>query len=309
MEKLPVYCDFNYLQDFFIKLKESKLDIYGDDSELRNLSDFKEILLSKSLLLIDKTEKEIEELSKNDILLKTIIKRSTTGGSEIYSCSEEINKIKSLDSSDCVLHNEPSVIYCLSIEKSTANDISSKYGVFCFGQHDYPKLIEYRKEAKVIKKGQDFNWENILPQNHPSQFIIIHDNYLIENTTKENCLNFKKIIRSLITNSFKGDFKIVLLHFIEDETLLMNKQKIINEIISDMTVSCHICLSFKKGRKESMHDRDIITNYFWIHSGHTTDIEKNNISTKETTIHFVDIFNSTDSFLNFQKKIWNKLNN
>lgn len=307
MDKIPVYCDFEYLQNFFSVLSEIKLNIYDDNSKSENLWNIQNIFLSKSILLIDKSDEEIKALYNNDVLIKSIIKRSNTGGSQIYSCSEQIKKIKSEEHRHCISENEPSSLYCLSIDDKTAKLISSKYGVYCFAKHVYPTINVLQKQTKIIEIGKEFNWNNILPKGQPSQYIIIQDHYLIDNTTIEINNNFKEIISILSNKSFKGEYKIIIFHFIEDLTKLEYKKIIIKKIISSLNLG-EIKILFIKTRKEILHDRNILTNYFWIHSGHATDIEKNNISTKETSIHFNDLFNNPDSFLSFQKKIWNQVN-
>jgi hypothetical protein len=307
MNKLPVYCDFSYLQNFFSVLSRTTLDPYGDSSRLKDMLDFKDILLSRATLLTDKTDEEIDALCISDELMRILKKKSVSGGSDLIACKDKLDKIKSVGNNDCILHNEPSSLYCLNVDQAIANNIASQYGVICLGRGCFLESSKYRKDPVVLEIGDDFSWWKILSSDIPSQFVVIHDNYLIENVTIDNSLNLKSILRQLVHNSFKGIYNLYILHFIEDQTKLKHKQEIIKEIVHASSLNCKVNIKFIKGRKENLHDRDILTNYLWIHSGHATDIERNRKSTKDTSLHFTDLFNSTDSFLAIQKKVLKKL--
>lgn len=305
MNKLPVYCDFEYLQNFFSKVSSINFNPLDDVNEIIGMLESQKLFLSRSILLIDKTEEEIKELSQTDDLIKVLVKKSQTGGSELYGCKNEIEEIKSGNIKK-TLENDPFAIYCLNVESDFSADFQSKFGSFCYYKHDYPKIKKYRKEPEVINIGSEFNWASVLPSDLPSRFIIIHDNYLLENTTEDKSENLKQIISALFNKEYLGCFEIHFFHFIEDLHLLDRKKSLIIKLIEAITLPHKVTVNFIKGTKENLHDRDILTNFYWVHCGHTTDIVKKGRSTKRTTIHFNNIFESTNSFLKYHSGM-NKL--
>jgi hypothetical protein len=175
-----------------------------------------------------------------------------------------------------------SAIYLLNETTET----SLKYSSFTF-QDKHCKQIQ--KAPYNMSAGKNFSWKEFLGDYLCSRYLFLQDNYLIETLTNDKLESFIEIIKAFISKDYVGEFKLYILHFIEDEKILNIKKVLIQKTIKDLGLKCNISVSYHKGIKKELHDRNFVTNYCVVSSGQSTDFLKKGKSTRGTTLTYFHI--------------------
>lgn len=269
--------------DFIIQLCDEVPDLLSDRFNLwKKLYD---IISEKSILLIDSKEKLAEK--KNNPLIINLIKSSKTGGSEIIEYPELFERINDDERTISETVNASSIFY---LSKS---NLTNKCGFFISNFEEcYQKFSLINKEIEPVtiskgKNNQFESWNKFFENIPPLNAIIIADNYLLDNTELYD-KNLFAIIDALVPVHRIDETIDISIVVKKDLINYKNKFRIIEDYLNNKNNNFN--LSIYLTTIAEPHDRIIVSNYFYVTSGHSLDFfnKKGNIS-KETTLNFFPI--------------------
>jgi len=297
MANPTVYIEFAFIK-YLYERASSALEgfLETDDKQKESIISFYKDLLSICILIMDHDELSFFKLCESDQIAKSIWKKYIGGGSKLYFCLEEHKKIR--DNEQAIFENDPQAIYCLNEEAWFSNNWCNKFGVLCIGRNlsILENLVSPRKPVR-IKIGDKIDWRVILPIRLPTSSAVIIDTYLLEESAEEG--NLFSLLDCLIPGEiFVGTFSLTFIHFLENDLLVKKRQKEIQAYLTGKKIKFRIELL--KGNKNDFHDRDILMNYLWVHSGNALNLSnKKKNSKKTTTIHFNTIMNGSEAIFNY----------
>ena len=277
--KIETYIESN----FIIQLCDDVPDLLSDRFNLwKKLYD---IISEKSILLIDSKDKLAEK--KNNPLVINLIKSSKTGGSEIIEYPEVFERINDDERTIAETVNASSLFY---LSKS---NLTNRCGFFISNFEEcYQKFSLINKEIEPVtvskgKNNQFESWNKYFENIPPLNSIIIGDNYLLDKTESYN-KNLFAIIDALVP-SYRIDETIDISLIVKKDLInCKHKYKLIEEYLNNKNNDFN--LSIYLTTISEPHDRIIVSNYFYVTSGHSLELfnKKGNIF-KETTLNFVPI--------------------
>lgn len=293
MGKIETYADAQFLVDFCFNLPVDILD-----NKYYEWAKIFETLSKKCKLIVDSKQKLLKEI--NNPIINHLVKLSSSGGSEIIEWEEYFNMIK--DDEKVILDiNNASSIFCLSNTK-----INNRCGFFISSFEEcYQKFSLINREIDPIsvsrgKDNQFKSWSNYFNNTPPLNSIIIADNYILDKieTFDKNLFAILDAIVPKYRINETIDISIIV------RRDLINPEKRLN-IIQDFlkTKDNNFNLNIHLTPRDKPHDRIIISNYFYVTSGHSLDFfnAKGNIN-KETTLNYFPIC-SIKSIKSFYKEI------
>ncbi|HMT77839.1 MAG TPA: MIT C-terminal domain-containing protein [Saprospiraceae bacterium] len=274
MNRLPTYCELEFL-DYFFELKKSIGE--EEDEYIEKWSLLNKVIHSRCILYIVKYY-EFEKRKEVNPFYKKLYKNSNTGGSEIREYDNKPNEpIKSplaLILGNGSLRGQEYHISCDS--KTWANIIPA---------------LTYTNCCSVDDNITNFNgWNNFYNEvNSPITGIIIADPYILKNNQAINNLRF--ILEAILSkvNSVKELDISIFVHKDQVPNFGGSYNSIL-KYINELNLGFSTNFSIHAILKDKFHDRDIITNYTWAHSGHSLDYyNKNNQIIRKTTIDLKSI--------------------
>lgn len=272
--RLPTYCELSFLDHFFgqrLSLNTAEVEYIEKWTLLNKVINSRCTLFFESLI-------EFQEKAKNNPNYLHLLKNSTTGGSEI----------KEYDSSS----NEP-IQLPLALILSNGKFHGQEYHISCDDKtwgNIIPSLT-YTNCCLVDDNNANFNgWNNFYNEvNSPITGIIIADPYILKNNQAINNLRF--ILEAILSrvNSEK-EFDISIFVIKDAVTNLEGRYNSILNYINELNLRFKTNLSIHAIRKDKLHDRNILTNYTWAHSGHSLDYyNQNNQINRQTSIDLKSI--------------------
>jgi hypothetical protein len=292
MDKIETYVE----SKFIVNLCENVPDLLNDQFNLwKKLYD---TIAKKSILIID--SKDSLRKKKNNPLINYLMKSSKDGGSEIIEYKEHFDRIYNDEKVILETVNASSVFYL------TKSNITNQCGFFISNFKECCQkfsLINKEIDPISVSKGKDNqfeSWNDYFHNTPPLNSIIIADNYLLDKTESYD-KNLFAIIDALVP-TYRIDETIDISIIVQIDLLNPEKKfRIIEEHLNNKnnTFNLNIYLT----ALDKPHDRIIVSNYFYVTSGHSLDFlnSKGNIS-KETTLNYVTI-GSIKSIKSFYEEI------
>jgi hypothetical protein len=300
MNKIPIYCSISFLVEFYKDLNRlKKSDRQNDENDLLIVLAFESLLKKADLYVSRLNIKEVLDETSSDFSprLKDLIRQKTNADSEKYP-----KTTSSLDNFRNTVLTQPHAIFILDAETESqlekCKDLEAKFGVICFKHANWKEkadfLLNWAMFAIVKGSTNKFkDWKEIAKFQHPCNAIIFADNYILTDE-KDITTNLLPILDSLLPlNKLEIPFQITFL--VNDVKLEGNKLGFryttlltqIQELRKEM--SFDISILFVEEKSDN-HDRNIITNYLWLHSGHSFAYfkeQKGKIITNENTNLFI----------------------
>lgn len=225
------------------------------------------LISKKSNLLIDSKDELIKNISNP--IIKRLIKISQEGGSNILELKEHFEALNS-NEFDIVNTVNPSAIYCF--DKTT---VDTQHGLFIADSKNYiDKFSKISKEIVTISIDRNnpvYNniWDKLFKDKPPLNTIIIADNYLLDKPDSFKNNLFAILDALLPVKNIKETIHIALV-VKRDVINLQNKYFKISEYLQNK--NSNFKLGIYQTPLNAPHDRMIITNYFYLSSGHSFDI-------------------------------------
>lgn len=259
MDRFETYAESKFIVD----LCETKPndDLSEEFDEWKKIFN---IIAKKSNLCIDSKDELYNKYSENPIV-RNLIKTTQGGGSKLLVDKGHFDKIVS-DKLDLKKTSKACPIFCLSEPKNNYNT-----GVFIANSKNY--LEEFGKVTResysksISKKETKFSWANLLDNHPPLNSLIIADPYLMKDSYFAK--NLFPILDKLIPNkNFEETFHITLISGSKanvSPNLINEKYENIKNFIGNKISDFKLGFYVVPGN--IMHDRILITNYFYISTG------------------------------------------
>ncbi len=272
MNLINTYSEVKFLEYLFKDAipKDSIIDLLSSDSDiLYKWTQVSNLFFKKSLIHIDNPKKLADLALTNPLFLK-LLNSNNTGGSKISK--NEFNPL-SFNIHDI----NPSSVFYLNTQLKLIDEyfLNNKENWFeNIDKISFNKIISINKNVKLNEfKGWGFIKEIQLPINAA----IISDRYFIkyENSFNENL--YKIIDGLLFQLSESIPFHLTIISQLDNYTKPQNIYNKINSYLKSKYNKYRIdfTLLMLKGN-ECPHDRNIITNYFYINSDNSFDFYNQN---------------------------------
>lgn len=272
MDKLPVYCEFEFLENFF-NLRNS-FSMMDDDS-IESWLTMKKVINSRCVLYLNNDSKLRESFDKNPYL-KKLIKNSIAGGSEIVNGEYKMEDFK----------DNPIALILM-----TGQYITNSFHI-SINQFNWSSKVNLITRQLTFVVGSTRNntfkgWQSVDIWNEtPSSGLIIADPYILSHELSIN--NLFQILKNLLpktTINAPYDISIFIGSKNMDIKDVQKKYQKIMDYLQDLDLNYKLNLSVHIIQGDKLHDRDILTNYKWIHSGHSFNYyNKNKQINKRTTL-------------------------
>lgn len=293
MTRLETYCQVSFVEAFFDSIPDKvliKLLFNQGDEGIISYYNLFNILFRKSFLCLDDLDFIAQKAKEGHPYFKRLLDISQTeGGSKLIDLSNSFNNF--FEDEQTLKDLAPSALCYFSQETN-----GYPFGFFIKGinswKGDTNKISQtftykvHPEEAINTFLGWDFLAEMMLPINAA----IIADPYILKNSSAFET-NLFDIIENLLPERLaKNDFHLTIIAERNNENRDKQFRKKFNEInsfIQDLNHDYKILLSLYIVGSSPFHDRNIITNYFRLHSGQSFNYynDRRRIN-KESTLSF-----------------------
>lgn len=306
-----IYCQVGFIEKFTKKYKESfpkveELEVSADFAILQKLY---KLLLKDSVLKLNIKPNELIKLSKKNIVIKSILKKEMAQDT-LKFVPEEHEKIKTESS---FFNDKVSEIFMLDLPEDKCQEIENNYGLMALSANNF-KAIQFLFQSDLISistKNRNINsWDFIKKYRHPSNSMILADNYLFADIKKktDNLLPFLKNILPkklrhrkyqllILTADAKGTKHPININ--------QTQNQIKTELKKHFPYSFDIQIIKYKEKNESgreIHDRNFITNYLWLNSGFGFNLFNKKQVKKDTHISVYPNTYKSNEWYNYQSK-------
>lgn len=280
MSKLPIYCSAKFLINFYKDLISLKKSNNQSDENILVIALAFNKLLKNADLYFSFDGIEVKEFLDNKSVyfsphLSQLISNNNQKQRTEYSVTTN-----TIDNFRNTVLTQPHAIFILDsdieIQLEDCKDIEAKFGVICFKHTNWKEkadfLLNWAMFTVIKKTTNKFkDWKEITKFQHPCNAIVIADNYVLKDK-QEIEDNIVQILDNLLPKTLLTiPFQITFL--VDEKDLAGNKLSLrYNELTDKLKIirpQLIIELTIFLVNKEDNHDRNIFTNYLWLHSGHS----------------------------------------
>ncbi|GAA4398245.1 hypothetical protein GCM10023187_08710 [Nibrella viscosa] len=185
----------------------------------------------------------------------------------------------------------PATLFLLTKPDADCQTLERKYGYVVLGGNNLAKarfLFSFALRTFTKKNSAYTDWSFIEPFRHPFNAMVIADNYILKDSDliKQNLLPFLK--NFLPERLDHNAFQLTILTM-EVPNLKQRYQDLSQQLKQTFPYPVHICIV--KCNKDELHDRNILTNYFWLSSGYGFALfNKNGNVAKDTHVSLFSRF-------------------
>ncbi len=288
MKKLPIFCSIKFLVEFYkefdtLKMNQA-LSSSSNDGKFMLALQFHYLLSSAELFFIQPDEPyNIQELQKEGTScyhyhLKNLLKKET------QNPTFDNESLKDKTTFKQVVEKYPHAIFIIDetteSKLGTYKTLQNSFGVICFKHSIWKDKVEFLLNwalFSVVAKqdnGKFNSWKTLESFRHPCNSIVIAENYILNDKVENNLL---PLLNSLLPiEKLEIPFQITFIvkwdSEEKEEKNQTNLQAIFNDLepkIKTLRPDFDFELQIFCVNKELNHDRNIITNYLWLHSGHS----------------------------------------
>ena len=268
LKAIPAYCSGDFLEGVYKRLDKPLAEYLLDDSEDLWIAELYKFIHGNCALIIDldynellrrSTDKSARDYNPN---FKKLWKN---GKIAFISSPEEFNK---MHTNKDYFKNKTNEIFLTNFPKEFCSGVEKKYGLVCSCNEsmdvDIPRLFRF-EIMPLTKKGTIQSWDFLKQNRYPSNSAVIADNYIFKKKDLL-CDNLYAILKNLLPSELDEEFHLTIF------TREVNDLESIWSLVYDSflkNLPYKVNLSIGKASRGSLglHDRDIITNYCWYHSG------------------------------------------
>lgn len=317
MEKRPtIYCSLDILifisEMFTLAFKNEK----AEDVFLWN--NWYTLLVDKSQLFVDFDIEKITTLSATNHLIKTLIKGSNRQGQK-----SDITPMPNFFAENNFGNvYPPNSIFLLDKTEQECLTLSNQFGMIFLNKDTLASkskllfswaLYNVTKDTKAIQCFK--NWKELQNFKHPFNAMIVVDNYILDE--QKGIDNLKGILESYLPDKLENiDFHLTIItsHQVVNRktNVKTNKYDLQNKydndlhsIVQSLNKSYKVNISLISIDSDKNHDRNIFTNYFWLHSGHSFDyFNSKGEVTNPTNLMIFPIFYQNEKMGNNQNSVY-----
>jgi hypothetical protein len=272
MDRITTYCELDFIDNFLNNIpKASLLELFINvNNDIDGFKVLYSLIFKRSNLVINKSKQELA--TSDDPFHKMLVRGYTDGYSRLIDLGEAFTNEFDENGELAEFPNHVDSLFLLN--KFGVNKIK-ELGFFSTNvTSNYIKQVQelsYQKKYFVANSvDNDFEgWSCLSRINLPINSAIISDNHILDDSSRYQ-YNAFSILKNILPPSLKCSFHLTFIvrHDIPEYT---NKAELINDYIKKLNLSYKVMISIFFTAKNAPHDRDIITNYYWIHSGHSFD--------------------------------------
>lgn len=295
---IDAYLQLGFLDGFYSALSEidvSDMLVGGENiSRVERLYNF---INKKAVLHLDFGHELFSERAQSNVYYRHLLKVSQTGGSKLDFIPSAF--VEGFDKNIC-LNTNAHTFFMLNGSEEEIMEIRNRYGLyaanlsvikaneFCFGDN---WTINISSDVNV---NEFSGWNFLKSLKAPSSFMILSDNYILDNS-KGFDLNIYTMLKNILPDYLKN--KTLNIALVIKEYDIAKASSIFNKIsmfLDSMSLPYEYNLALLLTRINDPHDRNLLTNYYWIHSGHSFDYyDDKGVINKKTTLHFQSLINSS----------------
>ena len=273
------YCEIEFLEQFFMR----DLNQLEDEDlvfELRRL------IMGNSNLILNGSREEVKGRAAINPHFKKLLKRSTSGGSELIEMSREQFDIQVLDE-EALCRLQPRSLLLHNLETERSDVIRSSTQLLNSNSDDcLEKLSElFRNSDYKLHPEVHLNsfpgWDALNQTELPVSEVIIADRYLLSESTGFGN-NLFKILESLLPKTLEQDLNIALFAARDRAINMRRAYEIVTAFLDSKSLPYCCNLEIYYFNLKETHDRNVFTNYFWINSGHSFDYVNNKNRVKDS---------------------------
>ncbi|AZQ60966.1 hypothetical protein EI427_01665 [Flammeovirga pectinis] len=303
MERITTYANINSLTSFFTK-RPSLEDELDDMDWSRSWMDFYSFLNKQADLRLDVDPTQLSMMSKTNPYIKKMLKNASSGGSSLRCEKEAFDQLDVVSKSTM-----PQTMFFLDKSNQECEDIENKYGIITLNPNRIKSkagfmfnwsLYNVTKDRGAVKRFE--KWSQLERFRHPHNSMVIIDNYLLKDLgeIEENLI---PMLDALLPEKLEVTYQLTLISVdLRDKPASMKKY-IEWELNKKLKRPYDIEVCVIKTESNKNHDRNIFTNYLWMHSGHSfTYLRRQQIS-KNTNLMLFPIFYQQKDFQSYYEEM------
>ena len=317
MEKRPtIYCSLEMLiyisEQFMLAFeKENAEDVFI-------WNNWYTLIVDKSQLCVDFDIEKITTLSATNHLIKTLIKGSNRQGQK-SDITPMPNFFAENNFGDVY---PPNSIFLLDKTEQECLTLSNQFGMIFLNKDTLASkskllfswaLYNVTKDTKAIQSFK--NWKELQKFKHPFNAMIVVDNYILDE--QKGLENLKNIIENYLPEKLENtDFHLTIITSHQTVNRKTNKKipkynlqdkydNDLHSMVKSLNKPYKINISLISIDSDKNHDRNIFTNYFWLHSGHSFDyFSPKGEVTNPTNLMIFPIFYQNEKMGNNQNTVY-----
>lgn len=288
------YCSVNFLEQLYSQLRREVQSTHEEFSGPEYLQSLNKLIHRYSDLILDLPEQEIIERSlKQDhpFFNPNLKKLWKEGRQKFVSFPETFEQLKTDEE---YFKGKTTELYFIDGINKFCTDIGDNNGIQCLNFSQFAEKEESMFECAVLKTEANKYyslWDSLKNICPPSNSMIIVDQYL-KTESQSFSLNLLPLLASLLPVKLSFPYHLAIIISEESNQNLVTFYKDLSEYLTQ-NYSYKFELTILQTRKKLIHDRNILTNSYWINSGFGFDLvrEKNCklYFRSNTTIHFYPI--------------------
>ncbi|KXX70092.1 hypothetical protein [Flammeovirga sp. SJP92] len=299
MERITTYANINSLTDFFRK-RPSLEDQLDDMDWSKSWMDFYSFLNKQADLRLDVDPTQLSMMSKTNPYIKKMLKNASSGGSSLRCEKEAFDQLEEVSQ-----RTMPQTMFFLDKSNRECEDFEKKYGLITLNPNRIQSkagfmfnwsLYNVTKDRGAVKRFE--KWSQLERFRHPHNSMVIIDNYLLKDLgeMEENLI---PMLDALLPEELEVTFQLTLISVdLRDKPLSMKKY-IEWELNKKLNRPYQIEVCVIKTESNKNHDRNIFTNYLWMHSGHSFTYLRRQQVSKNTNLMLFPIFYQQKDFQSY----------
>lgn len=283
MQRIPLYCDLQALLDFFA-LRPSPEGELDDMAWAQIWMDFYSLLSRQATLHLNMPTEQLLELGKTNPYIKKLFKSSSTGGSSLRCLPELFADLQNL------ARQAPCQSYFLLAQtEETCNQLEQQHGLFFLTPSQLRtkgpflfnwSLYNITKDQRALKRLED--WRQLERFRHPCNSMVVMDNYILKDPD-EIAENLLPLLDALLPMQLQEAHFSLMVVTVETQDDPRERKKLLEDMLQRLRpYPFSVCLLLV-GSYDN-HDRNIFTNYLWLHSGHSFTYFRQGRVSKKTNL-------------------------
>ncbi len=286
MRFAEIYCHFSFLEaicnqvaDYCMEQNAKISDVLNQESMLIPAVEAYKLIYKNAKTIFLSNDEGANIAFETSPYYKTLTKNLVVEPNQIFD-NFDTDFYKNLYQHSFFFLNE-------NAEKCTKNE--EKYGIFCFSKQNWEETIlritERFDPILIWSKGNISNYEFMKNYLHPCNAMLISDEYLCKDKNPEG--NIYQILDCLLPQKLEINFHLTI--FTGDIAQFDAITEKLKTLRTNYTINFTI---IQVTKSNPIHDRNLITNYFWINSGHGFHLFNRGkvITDRNTQLSFYSIF-------------------
>ncbi|WP_281613490.1 hypothetical protein [Flammeovirga sp. SubArs3] len=303
MERITTYANINSLTAFFSK-RPSIEDELDDMEWSRSWMDFYSFINKQADLRLDVDPTELSMMSKTNPYIKKMLKSASSGGSSLRCEKDAFDNLEEVSN-----NSMPQTMFFLDKSNSECEELENQLGLITLNANRIRQkggfmfnwsLYNVTKDRGAVKRFE--NWNQLERFRHPHNSMVIIDNYLLKDLGEMD-ENLIPMLNSLLPEKLESKVYQLTLIGVELRDKPASMKKYLEwELKNKLKRPYEIEVCVVKTESNKNHDRNIFTNYLWIHSGHSFTYMRRQQVSKNTNLMLFPIFYQQKDFQSYYQE-------